>query len=599
MILRTINTEIENFKTKQVQIMPGLYFNQYDTIKQIYFHYNSKFETGEIDEDGDRKYFKNINRNPCKVYTKSIDFDTKDIRLLTVDGADTLKTWLMERDLKYWMRDQQFGKTLNRIFTEIPVFGSVVVKFVKGTLHFVDLRNFIVDQRADTLLGATHIIEIHKFTPAQFQETAKSLAWDHDKVEQILQEFFKMRDESHIRVYERYGMVNVAPVDAAIPRYEYRRVYHADVGVDQYDQQGNLTSPHPGVELANDPFSLDELRKLYWEFHAEKIPGRWLGYGVVEALFEPQYRVNELTNLQAKGSYWAALRIFQTRDGAVNRNLFTDVRNGEILNVDQEITQIDMTDRNLAFFNQQNQDWMQTRDELTFSYDAVQGNRLPAGTPLGSAQLATAQALSYFETIQENIALDVKEMLFSVVIPEFEAQATPEHTLRIVGQDLDEYIEMVKNDLTFKEVVRQAIMSLDGKPFPTNHDRDVIALAIAQSIKQGKEKILTIPKGTYQGVKYTVDIDITGESVDTRVRYATRFAILQAITADPTTLTDPTKKKIIAGMAEDGGLNPSDFFGVDTKAPADLVPPQMARAGGGVSAPALASALPGTQQQTL
>ena len=38
---------------------------------------------------------------------------------------------------------------------------------------------------------------------------------------------------------------------------------------------------------------------------------------------------------------------------------------------------------------------------------------------------------------------------------------------------------------------------------------------------------------------------------------------------------------------------------VDTKAPADLVPPQMARAGGGVSAPALASALPGTQQQTL
>ena len=45
MILKEINLEIENFKNKQIQIVPGLTFNQYDTLNSIFFYYNSKFAT--------------------------------------------------------------------------------------------------------------------------------------------------------------------------------------------------------------------------------------------------------------------------------------------------------------------------------------------------------------------------------------------------------------------------------------------------------------------------------------------------------------------------------------------------------------------------
>ena len=63
-LLQQLNQEIEDFRTKQIQIVPGLTFNQYQMIESCYYYYNSKFKSGDIDEDGDRKYFLNINKNP-------------------------------------------------------------------------------------------------------------------------------------------------------------------------------------------------------------------------------------------------------------------------------------------------------------------------------------------------------------------------------------------------------------------------------------------------------------------------------------------------------------------------------------------------------
>lgn len=591
--LREINRELQEFRTKPVQVVPGLTFNQYETLRNIYFYYNSKFTTGETDDEGDRKYFLNITKNPCKVFSKAIDFDTKNIRLLTVGGGAPLKTWFMERDLKYWMRDKQFGKTLNRIFRELPIYGSVVLKVIKGTPYFVDLRNFVIEQSAECIKDANYVIEKHNLTVPQFRKIAKEMNWDETKVQQTIDEYYKMEGTSHIRLYERYG-----DLDMGDGNYQYRRLYLADVGVDEKDNYGRTTVEHKGVELANDPWTVEQMEDLYWEFHAEKERGRWLGIGVVESLFEPQIRQNELANLQAKTSYWAALRVFQTRDTNINRNMLTDVRNGEIINVDSEIQQVDMSDRNLAFFNQEEQKWMRNRDELTFSYDVVQGERLPAGTPLGSAQLAVSQTLSYFEGIQENIALDIKQMLYKVILPSFKAENGTAHTLRLVGDDLDKYIEMVKNEYIMKEVARIAIE--DGVIL-SEQEAQAIGFGVEEAIRQEKEKIIDIPTNFYKDVKYDVDIDITGESIDTRVRSATLFALLQAITADPTMTTDPMKRKFLYAMGEDGGVNMDDFLPVMAQTPDMNMAPDQApqRNGGGVSAPMLDQAMSGNQMQTV
>lgn len=589
LLLRKINKEIEDFKTKQYQRVPGLYSNQYENINKIYFYYNSKFQSGEIDEDGDRKYFLNINKNPCKVFSKAIDFDTKNIRLLTAGGGEPLKTWFMERDLKYWMRDKQFGKVLNRIFKELPIFGTVVIKIVDGTPYFVDLRNFVVEQDADTLDDMNYIIEVHNYTVPQFRKAAEQMKWDYSKVEEVISLFYQMKGASHIRIYERYGTVCEYD-EKGNETYTNKRVFYADVGVDIFDNYGNLEAEHTGVELSSEEWE----GHPYWEFHADKLPGRWQAVGVVEDLIEPQIKQNETVNLESKSAYFNSLRVFQTRDPAFNRNLKGDVKNGEVFNLDSELTEVVIQDRNGAFFNEQHRKWMSNRDELTFSYDAVQGERSPAGTPLGSTQISIGQTLSYFEGIQENVALDVKEMLYAEILPQFEKENTQEHTLRLVGKDLDQYIAMVKNELVLKEIIRIATVS---SRLPSNEEKDAIAVAIEEAIKQEKEKILTIPKNFYKGIKYDIDIDITGESVDTRVRSATYFAILQAVQSDPTMTVDPVKKKLLYKIAEDGGINLADIFDVESKKPEEMN--LQSPGGGGVSTAALGATLPGAKTATV
>lgn len=581
--LKTINDEMVDFRSKRVQIVPSLTFNQEETIQAIYFYYNSQFLSGNIDSDGDRKYFYNVVRNPCKVFTKAIDFDTKNIRLLTTELGDPLKTWFLERDMKFWMRDKQFGKVLNRIFRELPIFGSVVLKIVDGYPYFVDLRNFIVQQSADSLIDSNYIIEIHDYTVPEFRRVAKDMKWPEDKVNETIKLFrsHKKRKDARIRVYERYGEVEESKDDGNSD-FSFRRVFWADVGEDSYDSYENLLETHKGVQLGS-----DEWKDLpYWEFHKDKISGRWLGVGIVEELFEPQIKQNEIANLQSKSAAWKAMVVFQTRDQAFNRNLKTSVQNGEVLNTDSEITQVNVQDNNLAFFNEETQKWMRNRDELSFAYDPIQGERSPAGTPLGSTQLSVGQTLSYFEGIQEEIAMDIKEMLYKSIIPQFMKENNQEHTLRLVGQDLEQFIGMIKNEMILKEVIRQ---SLKGK-LPTAEEKDVIAVAIEESLKKDKERLLTIPKDYYKNAKYDIDIDITGESIDTRVRSATYFAILQAITVDPMALKDPQKKKILSKIAEDGGVNPNDLFEME-QTPLQMMEEQMGAnrpnraAGGGVSVP--------------
>ncbi len=571
--LNLITQELDEFNKKDIQIVPGFLFNQKSMIEKIYRLYNSKFENGDIDADGDKKYFFNVIKNPCKVMTKSIDFDTGDIRVLTAGGGSPLKTWFYERDLKFWMKDKNFGKVLNRIFAELPIFGSVVLKVVKGEPYFVDLRNFVINQSADTLEDANHKIERHLYSPQQFMKMGKKFGWNN--LEETMTEFRKMKDTDYISVYERYG--EISEDEGEKKTYPYKRLFVADVGVDEYDNNRQLV-PHGGTVLKEE--EIDE--SPYWEFHLGKLPGRWLGVGVVETLLDPQIRQNEIANLQAKGSYYAALRLFQTRDQGINKNLMTDVRNGEVLKVDGEITQVDMTDRNLAFFNEETQKWLNNRDELTFAYDIMQGQGVRGSSTRGAAMLAGNMANAYFGLIQENVALDIKEFLYEVILPTFEKENNGEHLLRLVGEDLDEMNKVMAEDMAFEDLMKRATT---GK-ITSKWQYDVMKIGAEKLLGKNKETMFKLPAGFYDNLKYKIDIVITGESQNPNNAAQIEFAALQAITADPTLLSDPLKKNIFMGILEKQGIDITKFESIkpaDMSAMVNQMPTK--GAGGGVSAP--------------
>lgn len=574
-LLKQINLEKETFNSQDITIVNGFTFNQKNTIERIYRLYNSKFEGGDVDAEGDKKYFYNVVRNPCKVTTKMIDFDTKDIKVNTASGGSPLITWFYEKDLKLWMKEKNFGKVLNRIFEELPIFGSVVIKVINGNPYFVDLRNFIVfEASADTLDMANAIIEKHLYTPHEFRKMGKKMGWN--KIDETIKEHRTMK-EPYIAVYERYGEIETWNGNNV--SYPYKRIYVADVGVDEKNNDGTAIL-HNGIVL--DEQEID--KHPYYEFHLNKMAGRWLGVGTIESLFDIQTRQNEIANLTAKGTYWNALRIWQTR-GSIGGHTIKEYANGHIIDgLDAEIIPVNMQDPNLTFFTQETQKWNAIRDENTMSYDVVQGERLPAGTPLGSAQIAASMAQSYFDQIRENIALDVKKFLYEVILPGFEKVNTIEHTIRLAGEDLDK----VKN-LLINQKANSALLDFvteKGK-VPSNEEFEMIKAGISEKEKQDKERVILIPKGFYKDIEYKIDIVITGESKDTRTMTQVFFAALQAITADPTILQDPTKKKIFMKALENSGVNIEDII-PDEPVPNmnDMVNQMSPKgAGGGVSAP--------------
>ena len=589
--LKQINQEIADFNNKDISIVPGLFFNQKKTLEQIYFYYMSKFQTGDIDTEGDKKYFFNIVKTPCKVMTKTIDFDTKHIRVLSEAGTNPIATWFFERDLKQWMKENNFGKTLNRIFQELPLYGSVVLKMIGGDPYFVDLRNFIINPVADTL-DETPIIERHFYTPDGLRKIGKKLGWEN--IEQAIDEYKEMaKPGRYITVLERYGEIRTQKKDG---KYELnnRRIVVADVGEDKRDEHSNDIIVKPGVVLKDEEYD----GHPYKEFHLEKIPGRWLGVGVVELLFDPQMRHNELANQMAKGTYWASLRLFQSADDSGNINLSTDVANGQLLNNNGfPITPIDLTERNLAYFAQEFQRWTQNRDEMTFSFEIPRGERSPSGTTLGEIQILASSAMNYFGNIQENIALDIKKFLFDDIIPNFKKRVSGEHFLRLVGEDLDKI-----NELYIASQTQAELFSFMGRnnALPTKEHFDIIKAVIEEKIKMGEEKIVKIPKELYKDIKYKIEIDITGESKDTRVLASGLFAVLQAITTDPTLLEDPTKRKLLGQWMEAIGLNIGDLPTPKKRGLDEMMQGASTGAGGGVSRPSMPQQpMPGAESASL
>lgn len=578
-IFKQINKEINDYNTQEATVIDSYKFNQKNIIEKVTRLYHSQFEKGQIDSEGFRKYFLNIVRNPCDVATKAISFGTSDINIIPAPGQNHLKAWFLDRDVKHWMKKTGFSKTLKRIFYELPIFGTVVLKKVKGKLHVVDLRNLIVEQSADSLLQSSYVIETHFMSP---QEVRK-MNWDSEKVEEAIK-LWRDTKKPFMRVYERRGEVPESWLKENGDQNKYVRsrfiVFSPQsTGHGQFDSQG---FPKQGVILSKNEESEKDFP--YREIHWEKIPGRWLGVGRVELNADPQIRMNEITNLRVKSSYFAALNIWQSRDTSAPKNLVQEVANGEILNVISEITRIPTEERNLAAFSEEEQGWMSNRDEQSMSFDVVRGERLPAGTPLGSARLAAQMTSSYFDDIRERVAIDVREIIQNDVIEDFLRENNEEHYLRVTGEDYEHFTSLMIVEKTNQKVLE---FVLKNKKVPTQTQYDAIRGTVAERERSGKEDSLKIPKDFYEDTNYEIDIVITEEARKMQAQSANMTTILQAIQQDDTLLTDPNKRRIFSQLLSSIGMSLADVEGPETGqvGGVEASARQNQLRGGGISAP--------------
>lgn len=555
----TIRKELSDFYQNQVTIVPGYTFNQNDTLKRIHLYLNSKYEDDSKYLNRDKIFF-NISIPPVEVATRMLNVDTKNIKLLPLNPKSEFSTYLLEKELKTWLKKNKLGKVLNQIAEEAPRYGSVLLEKTKDGAEVVDLRRLVIDPTVDNIQKSRFVTTIHYMTPTELRETG----WDN--VDIAIERFGNndaqepFQDQSgnvsqvtstpYIKVYKRYGEVPKWMIDGGKSEEMVKTLFiTAGSDAESKNEEGQSTGDL-GVVLFKSRWYKEW---PYKDFHYTKIRGRWLGLGVVEMLFDVQVRINEIKNQRRISMELSAMHLFQTPDKSIVRNVLTDLESGDMLISPNGITPIANEERNLPAFENEEASYLGQADRLSFAYEAIRGQDPGTQTTLGQTQIQTAQATSVYAFKKENLSLFLQDFFNDLAMPNLMKDLTPEHIMRFTGslQELQKLDEAAA-EVHATDYVKNKI--LDGSPVYAEDYDALKQKAIDTYKKGGDSRFLKIKDAFYDDVEFEFDFNINNEQVDPLSIARNAQTVFTAAAEIGPAMGDPMVKLAFMKFAENLGV---------------------------------------------
>jgi len=599
-IFQQIRDERQDFLQNEIEVVPGYNFSQYNTLKKIHLYYTGNYEKGNYEEIGGilrKKVFHQLSTWRCEVATKMIDMDIKDFILVSNDKDTDWNVYILEKELKVWLKKNEMGQILNEISRLLPIYGSVVLQKTKYGAEVADLRYLYIDQSAKTLNDAGYVNKrmllnhrdmrkmgkygwenvdeaIDKFSGKYKQGydlgginqgTNSSLYWEGANVTKTQASSIPL-----VEVWERYGDVPLSWfTNKESDENEYVLAKYCVAGVDE------VSISEKGVILAEEGLVLykEQIDEIpFKEVHYNRIDGRWLGLGVVEMLFENQRRINEVKNQEARANELASIQLFQTLDDTIASNITTDLNNGDILKVKSFLQPIPTESRNMSALKETAQEIEEHSNNLTFSRDVVSGENAPSSATLGAVQIQTQQTTAVFDYKKENIGLFLGEFIKDLVFPQIEKELNREHVFRLAGsfEELQKLRANYAKNYANQRIIEAVLQGADVTPELQQGFKELAM----QEISTMGDKIWTdVEKNFFKNLDYEVDIVSTGENKNIYAQINNGNAILQALAADPTILQDPAKKQVLFKVMAAMGWHVSELEQLD-QAPPPPVQPQ-------------------------
>ena len=572
-IFAQIRTEMWDFLNNYIVIVPGYSFHHYLTVKRIHLYLNSKFED-QSDQGlfrGREKLFFNVVNPVCEVASKMLNVDTKDIRLLSQDPKTYFSCYLLEKELRQWLKTSKMGTILNQIADEAPRYGSVVIEKIKGGAKVIDLRKLILDPTVENIKDSRFVTTISYMTPSELRETG----WDN--VETAIERFGTtygqtayedrsggvnlMRSSPYIKVYKRYGEVPQSWLDGGKSDRMVKALFIV-AGAEEQQKKENGQMEDYGLVLFKSAWRKEWPFK---DYHYNKIRGRWLGLGLVEALFDVQVRMNELKNQKRIAMEISSMHLFQTKDKQIVRNILTDLEGGEIMYSPNGIEPIVNEERNLPAFKDEEASYIQQSQRLSFAYDAVSGETPLASTTATATINAQQQATSTFGFKRENYTNMLRDFFNDLVLEELMRDLTPEHIMRFTGTTQ----ELLKLDKAAAEIhandyIKEAVMN--GRVVTPEEIEGVKQKAIETYQRLGDNRFLKIKNNFYKDVQFEFDFNIGNEQINPQVMANNTQALLSRYNAEA--MNDPRFKVLYYKYAEMLGVPRGEIELADQEATA-------------------------------
>lgn len=485
----------------------GYDFSQWETLNLVELYYNSKFESGTTDAEGQRKVFLNIGQFRADVASKQVDLDVKDFVFVPELGASEWPAFFLNKKFRVWAKENGFGQLINDCVADYPKYGSVVVKKVGSQMERVPLMTLRNPHDAKSLKTARFVIEEHK--DMTLDEIKAMKAWNTEKLG------LKYGDKA--TVYERYGTIPLAfykqykGETATEKDYEETVDCMAIVTLDgKKDTSKNYTGNILFLEKITD--------RPYEEAHWKRQDGRWLGIGEIENQFENQVMRNMTANMRRRGLLWSSKKIFQSRDSEVAKNLVRDVKDGDVLNIgaNGEIQQVNMNTQNLAEFQTTEDVWEKNSDQKSFTFEVATGEALPSGTPFRLGVVLSNAVNSHFSLKRENLGLFFDRLIMNQVFKVFQKENRKEHNMVMFADD--EGIELLTQELVR---VQTSLIARDQLLKGIIPDLETIKVKIEEQLAQRRLFEMKMPEGFYDDIKVAVTLVSTGENVNIEKRIET------------------------------------------------------------------------------
>lgn len=512
----------------------GYQFSQWETLNRIDMMTNSRFESGEIDSEGQQKVFLNVCKFRADVAAKQTDMDVKDFVFEPLDLHSFRGAFFMNKKFRSWAKDNDLGQLINDVNIDYSKYGSAVIKKVGQKLERVPLRSLRNEQGAKSLKTARFVIEEH---PDMTREEMEDMNWNVSGLD------MKFTDTEI--VYERYGRVPLSFYNKykgleSSEGDENKAVDCMAILVLREDKQNKL---YGGAILF-----LEKIKERpYEEAHWSRQDGRWLGIGEIENQFENQVFRNMTANMLRRSLLWGSKKIFQSADENVAKNLVRDVKDGDVMKImnNGQISQVNMASNNLAEYQLADQVWEKNSDQKSFTYEVATGEALPSGTPFRLGVVLSNAVSTHFGLKRENLGLFFGRVVDNLLMPIFKKDNKRSHTLLFSADE--EGIEELKQELIEIETIRIVSEQLFGGSLP---DYALVKQSVTEQLNQKKVFSVDVSENFYDYIEATTTLVTTGENMNIEKRAETLTNIYNSMVQRGDLRADSILKKAIGLTGE-------------------------------------------------
>lgn len=564
-IIEAVEKLEADYKGRQIELIDGLFYNQFDTIRTVEFYSNSKYLKGNIDELGKEKPFYNINKFRVNVAVRATDLDIKDIQI-SADGAEFYnEAWLLGKEAYEWMKTSHFDVFLNDMGKTRAKYGGVLVKKCiekeegkeELELEVVNWKNAITDQ---VNIEDGVIIEKHFLLPEELMEKAE--VWDKSDLNEILKTAQKSKDyDGRLCVYEVHGMFPESYFEKNGSEFDYKR-YSAIL--------------YMGGKKKEVLFYEEEKENPYKYLAWDKIPGRGLGAGIVEDGFEAQVWTNDLMIKETRITELASKIVLKTNSKKAGNNVLTDVDNGHIFELEDggDINVLSLTPTSLPELGNLAQRWDNQFERVSSTFNAITGEQMPSGTPYRQTAILNSEASSLFDYRREEAGIFVAELFYDWVIPFLIKKLKKQHVLKsdFTDDELNRIDEGFKKYKAKRTVIGKVLEGATPNEVDYTSELENISKELNMT---GNERYIEVPEGYFDRIEYKVSVVTTGENRNKAAILETLNNILLTVSKNPAILQDPIMLGIFRKIADVAGVSPAEL-GLSQQAVAQQVAqPQM------------------------